>query len=91
MATHSSILAWRTPQTEEPGGLQPTGHKESDTTEATQRTCMQVPVKLQMLGKTSVSKMGKNPAVTGPLFSDSTHWGQRVRNRHMLQASCCEE
>ena len=25
MATHSSILAWRTPQTEEPGGLQPIG------------------------------------------------------------------
>ena len=23
MATHSSILAWRIPQTEEPGGLQP--------------------------------------------------------------------
>ena len=22
MATHSSILAWRTPRTEEPGGLQ---------------------------------------------------------------------
>ena len=33
MATHSSILAWRTPQTEEPGG--PTVHgvtKESDMT-----------------------------------------------------------
>ena len=25
MATHSSILAWRTPWTEEPGGLQPIG------------------------------------------------------------------
>ena len=25
MATHSSILAWRIPWTEEPGGLQPTG------------------------------------------------------------------
>ena len=25
MATHSSILAWRTPRTEEPGGLQSTG------------------------------------------------------------------
>ena len=25
MATHSSILAWRTPWTEEPGRLQPTG------------------------------------------------------------------
>ena len=24
MATHSSILAWRIPWTEEPGGLQPT-------------------------------------------------------------------
>ena len=25
MATHSSILAWRIPQTEEPGGLQSLG------------------------------------------------------------------
>ena len=33
MATHSSILDWRIPWTEEPGGLQPTGScKESDTT-----------------------------------------------------------
>ena len=34
MATHSSILAWRIPRTEEPGGRQSTGHKESDSTEA---------------------------------------------------------
>ena len=33
MATHSSSLAWRTPWTEEPGGLQAMGHKESDQTE----------------------------------------------------------
>ena len=33
MATHSSILAWRIPWTEELGGLQSTGCKESDTTE----------------------------------------------------------
>ena len=32
-ATHSSILAWRIPWTEELGGLQSTGRKESDTTE----------------------------------------------------------
>ena len=25
MGTHSSILAWKIPQTEEPGGLQPMG------------------------------------------------------------------
>ena len=33
MATHSSVLAWRIPWTEEPDGLQSVGHKESDTTE----------------------------------------------------------
>ena len=33
MASHSSILAWRTPRTEEPGGLQSTGLKEWDRTE----------------------------------------------------------
>ena len=33
MATHSSILAWRISWTEELGGLQSTGRKESDTTE----------------------------------------------------------
>ena len=33
MATHSSILAWRIPWAEEPGGLQSIGHKESDTTD----------------------------------------------------------
>jgi len=33
MATHSSICAWKIPWTEEPGGLQSMGHKESDTTE----------------------------------------------------------
>ena len=33
--THSSILAWSTPWTEEPGGYSPWRHKESDWTEAT--------------------------------------------------------
>ena len=37
MATHSSILAWEIPWTEDPGGLQSTrGHKESDMAEATE-------------------------------------------------------
>ena len=35
MATHSSILAWRIPWTEEPDGLQPQGHTELDMTQAT--------------------------------------------------------
>ena len=33
MATHSSVLAWRIPWTEEPGGLQSMGRKESDMPE----------------------------------------------------------
>ena len=32
MATHSSILVWEIPWTEEPGGLQSTGLQESDMT-----------------------------------------------------------
>ena len=32
MATHSSILAWEIPWTEEPGGLQFMGSQESDMT-----------------------------------------------------------
>ena len=33
MASHPSILAWKTPWTEEPGELQSMGSQESDTTE----------------------------------------------------------
>ena len=33
MATHSSILAWKFPWTEDPWGYSPWGPKESDTTE----------------------------------------------------------
>ena len=33
MATHSTIVPWRIPWTEEPGGLQSMGSQESDTTE----------------------------------------------------------
>ena len=32
MATHFSILAWRIPRAEEPGGLQSMGSQEADTT-----------------------------------------------------------
>ena len=38
MATHSSVLAWEVPWTEEPGGLQSMGSQESDMTE---HTCTQ--------------------------------------------------
>ena len=40
--THSSILAWKIPWTEEPGGLQSMGHIESDLTEVTELKIMTV-------------------------------------------------
>ena len=40
MATHSSILAWRIPWTEESGRYNPWGHKELDITEATSHACI---------------------------------------------------
>ena len=39
MAAHCSILAWRIPWTEEPGGLQAMGSQRVDTTEASECAC----------------------------------------------------
>ena len=39
MATHSSILAWRIPWTEELVGYSPQGGEESDTTEVAKHAC----------------------------------------------------
>ena len=49
MATHSGILAWRIPQTEEPGGLQSLGSQKSQTNSPhTMETSMEVSQKLQI-------------------------------------------
>ena len=69
MATHSSILAWRIPWTEELGRLQPIGsQKELDTTEHT-RTWKQ---KLRALGRAAeewVIDAGKIIKKHPPFFS----------------------
>ena len=44
ITTHSSILAWRIPWREEPGGLQSMGHKKPDMTEQLTQTCMKQPL-----------------------------------------------
>ena len=40
MATYSSVLAWRIPWREEPGGLVSMGHRESERNEANQHAGM---------------------------------------------------
>ena len=42
MATHSSILAWEIPRTEEPGGLQSKGSKRIRHDSATEHTAVKV-------------------------------------------------
>ena len=54
MVTHSSILAWKIPWTEEPGGLQSMSHKVSDTAE-----------QLTLTVKTETSQIKNLPANAG--------------------------
>ena len=42
MATHSSILAWKVPQTEDPGGLQSMGLQRVRHNLVTEHACTQV-------------------------------------------------
>ena len=41
MTTHSNILSWRIPWTEETEGLQSMGHRELDMAEVIQHACTQ--------------------------------------------------
>ena len=45
IATHSTILAWENPWTEEPGGLQSKGHKKLDMTYDSNNSTPLVPAK----------------------------------------------
>ena len=49
MANHSSILAWRIPWAEEPGGLQSMGCKDLDITEATYHSKHIIYIKVHFL------------------------------------------
>ena len=60
MATHSSVLAWRIPWTEEPGGLRCTASQTQTLSTAQQSFIVLVIVKLRSLGA------GRTPAVTDP-------------------------
>ena len=65
MATHSSILAWRIPWTEGPGGLQSMGSKESDTTEVTARRQAKSPGVLGENMKVRTLRYVKEPGSLG--------------------------
>ena len=62
MATHSSILAWRIPWTEEPGGYRPCGCKERNTAE-----------QLSTQPKTDMTSLV--PSVKRVVVGGSARWG----------------
>ena len=78
-ATHSSILAWRIPRTEEPGGLQSIGLQESDMTEATQHA--RTDVCIHTLAYTYLSslcplKESRSSDAPGPEATSTRSWFQ---------------
>ena len=54
MASHSSTLAWKIPWTEEPGGLQSTGHRRVRDDLVTKQQHVHLGVLLITLGLTEV-------------------------------------
>ena len=73
MATHSNILTWRIPLTEEHGRLQSMGHKESDTTEQLTLSLFSLftlsPIRDREGGKDNVPKSDK------PYKRNTAHYG----------------
>ena len=67
MVTHSSILAWKIPWTEEPGGLQSTDHQVSNTTE-----------RLTLTVKIETSQIKNLPANAGDRDSGFNPWVGKI-------------
>ena len=60
MATRSSILAWRIPSAEEPGGLPSRGHKGADMTEHTHSSVGHLDVRHRSQGFTSINLLNSH-------------------------------
>ena len=73
MATHSSIIAWRIPGTEEPGGYSPRGRKELATTEQLTPSLPVSPSGTVSVSSTSVNQL---------LFYEKAHL------HHICYATC---
>ena len=71
MAAHCSILAWRIPWTEGPGGLQTMGSQRVDMTEASERACTKSLNHVQIFA-TPWTVAHQAPLSTG--FSRQEYW-----------------
>ena len=69
MATHSSVLAWRIPWTEEPDGLQSMGSQESDMTEPFSLSLFSSPLFLPLV---PAQQCRPEPSFSRPRFPPSS-------------------
>ena len=77
MATHSSILAWRIPRTDEPGGLQSWAQKELDTTEQ-----LTLSMQIQMALKPSLPVAGAGALAESRLTTLITRFSWQHSDSH---------
>ena len=62
IATHSSIVAWRIPETEEPGGLQSMGSQETNThTHTHTQTQLKTKLPAKLLLSSRQTKVNREP------------------------------
>ena len=82
MAPHSSVLAWKIPWTEEPGGLPSMGRTESDTTETTQLSkaslVAQTVKNLPVMQKTQVHFPGQEDPLKKEMATHSSILAWRI-------------
>ena len=68
MTTHSSILAWRIPWTEEPGGLQPMGSQKAGHNQATNTLTFKYVIGHLKMGSKALVSAKISPTRTGGYF-----------------------
>ena len=85
LATHSSLLAWRTPWTEEPGGLRPMGSQEWDTTERL-RTAQLYVCRYCSVVRSRLALLWSHEAHWPPLSMSSPHKNTGVGCHFFLHA-----
>ena len=88
MATHSSILAWRIPWTEEPGGYSPRGRKETRLSDCTFISIIVIEAIVDFLGGSVVKNPLANARDTGLIPGSERSPGEG--NGTPLQYSCLE-
>ena len=92
MATHSSVLAWRIPWTEEPGGLQSVGSqsrtrlRDSRLRKACNSPCMLFCVPCGSLRASPDIHLGVNTSCCGQYFFFFPFWHREVKSHSCWEA-----